>query len=524
MDMTTSTRALLAGCAFGFLASAALPAVAQPSVLRIAPNADIRSTNPGVNRDDNTDAVVLHMVEGLVAYGDDASIQPLLAEGVSVAEDGRAYTFRLRKGVKFHNGAEMTSADVAWSWNRYMDPKTEWRCVSEFDGRGRSKVESVETPDPQTVVFRLSKPDALFLSTLARTDCGMTAILHKDSVKADGSWDRPIGTGPFKFGEWRRGEFVRLTKFDAYANAAEGGPNGYAGSKRPLVDEVRFVVVPDSSAAKTALMRGDIDVVPDIANADVKEVKAHPQLGLSIAQNMGISTLLMQTRDPLLSNGKIRQAIAAALDTQAIAAEVTEGLAKHNNSVVPLSSSYHTAAHDQGYTHDPALSRKLLQEAGYKGEPIVLLTNRRYPQTYASSVIMHAMMQAVGLNVTLEVLEWATQLDRYTKGTYQMMAFPYSARLDPALSYESVMGPKDKQPRKVWDNPEAQALLEKSMVTADKAERQTIFDELHRRFLAEVPFVMLYNGVEASAFRKNVQGFKASVLSKPRAWEVRVTP
>jgi peptide/nickel transport system substrate-binding protein len=289
------------------------------------------------------------------------------------------------------------------------------------------------------------------------------------------------------------------------------------------VNEVRFMVIPDSAAAKAALQRGNIDVVPDVANADVKEIKANPDFGLSIAQNMGISTLLIQTRDPLLSNVKLRQAIAAALDTPQIAAAVTEGLAKYNNSVVPLASAYHTPAHDQGYKYDPATAQKLLQEAGYKGEPIVILTNKRYPQTFASSVLIQAMLQSLGINATLEVLEWGTQLDRYNKGNYQMMAFPYSARLDPSLSYESVMGPKDKQPRKVWDNPEAQALLEKSMVTSGTEERQKIFDELHRRFLTEVPFVMIYNGVEASAFRRNVQGYTASVLSKPRAWEVKVS-
>jgi peptide/nickel transport system substrate-binding protein len=500
----------------------ALPALAQQTPLRISLNADIRSTNPGVNRDDNTDAVVLHVVEGLVAYGEDSSIKPLLAQSVSVSEDGLAYTFKLRSGVKFHNGAPLTPEDVVWNWKRYTDPKTEWRCLSEFDGRGRSKVQAVEIPDAQTVVFRLDKPDALFLSTLARTDCGMTGIIHKDSVKADGSWDKPIGTGPFKLEEWRRGEFVKLPKFDDYANPAEGKVDGYAGSKRPLVNEVRFVVVPDTAAAKAALLRGDIDIVPDVANADVKEIKANPSLGLSIAQNMGLSTLLIQTRDPLLSNVKVRQAIAAALDTPQITAAVTEGLAKHNNSIVPLSSSYHTAAHGKGYTYDAEAAQRLLKEAGYKGEPIVILTNKRYPQTFASSVLIQAMLQAVGINATLEVLEWGTQLDRYNKGNYQVMAFPYSARLDPSLSYDSVMGPKDKQPRKVWDNPEAQALLEKSMLISDKVERQKIFDELHARFLTEVPFVMLYNGIEASAFRKNVHGFTASVLSKPRAWEVLV--
>ncbi|KLK94606.1 peptide ABC transporter substrate-binding protein [Microvirga vignae] len=520
--MKVKARTLLAGCLTGALMGVALPAQAQQAPLRISLNADIRSTNPGVNRDDNTDAVVLHVVEGLVAYGEDSSIKPLLAQSVSVSKDGLAYTFKLRNGVKFHNGTPLTAEDVAWSWKRYTDPKTEWRCLSEFDGRGRSKVQAVETPDAQTVVFRLDKPDALFLATLARTDCGMTGVIHKDSVKADGSWDRPIGTGPFKLEEWRRGEFVKLSKFDDYANPAEGKIDGYAGSKRPLVNEVRFVVVPDSAAAKAALLRGDIDVVPDLANADVKEIKANSSVGLSIAQNMGLSTLLIQTRDPLLSNVKIRQAIAAALDTPQITAAVTEGLAKHNNSIVPLSSSYHTAAHDKGYTYDPEAAQRLLKEAGYKGEPIVILTNKRYPQTFASSVLIQAMLQAVGINATLEVLEWGTQLDRYNKGNYQVMAFPYSARLDPSLSYDSVMGPKDKQPRKVWDNPEAQALLEKSMMVSDRAERQKIFDELHARFLKEVPFVMLYNGIEASAFRKNVQGYTASVLSKPRAWEVRI--
>ncbi|WP_227384590.1 ABC transporter substrate-binding protein [Microvirga rosea] len=521
--MRSKARLLLAGCFTGLLGVSALPAYAQQPTLRIALNADIRGTNPGVNRDDNTDAVVLHVVEGLVAYGENASIQPLLAESFTISEDGRSYSFKLRKGVKFHNGSNLTAEDVAWNWKRYLDPKTEWRCLAEFDGRGRSQVEAVETPDPQTVVFRLTKPDALFLATLARTDCAMTGIVHKDSVKADGTWGKPIGTGPFKFEEWRRGEFVKLSKFDGYANPREGKSDGYAGSKRPLVDEVRFLVIPDNASAKAALLRGDVDVVPDIANADVKEIKGNANLGLSIAQNMGLSTLLIQTRDPLLSNVKLRQAIAAALDTPQIAQAVTEGLAKHNNSVVPLSSSYHSAAHDQGYKYDPDAAKKLLQEAGYKGEPIVILTNKRYPQTFASSVIIQAMLQAAGINANLEVLEWGTQLDRYNKGNYQMMAFPYSARLDPSLSYESVMGPKDKQPRKVWDNPEAQSLLEKSMVTSGKEERQKIFDELHRRFLNEVPFVMLYNGVEASAFRKNVQGYTASVLSKPRAWEVRIT-
>ncbi len=181
---------LLAGlCLVALLAG---PGLAQSLTVSVA--ADIRSINPGVNRDDNTDDFVLQLVEGLVGYDEGGTPGPLLAEKVDLSADGRTYTFTLRKGVKFHNGAELTSADVLWSWNRYMDPKTDWRCISEFDGRSGLKVEQVTAPDAHTVVMTIDKPNALFLDALARTDCAMAAVIHKDSVKADGTFDKPIVT------------------------------------------------------------------------------------------------------------------------------------------------------------------------------------------------------------------------------------------------------------------------------------------------------------------------------------------
>src|SRR5690606_16099008 len=223
---------------------------AQAARLTVAQPADIRSTNPGVNRDNTTDGVVLHMVEGLVGYRNDGSVAPLLAKSVAVSADGLTYTFTLRQGVTFHNGQEMTSADVLWSWNRYMDPKTGWRCVSDFDGRGIVKVTGVEAPDAYTVVMTIDHKSAVFLDTLARTDCGMTAILHKDSINADGSWNKPIGTGPFQFKDWKRGEYVDLVAFPDYQSPGGDKPDGYVGAKQPGFDELRFVVVPDPSSVK----------------------------------------------------------------------------------------------------------------------------------------------------------------------------------------------------------------------------------------------------------------------------------
>jgi len=122
----------------------------------------------------------------------------------------------------------------------------------------------------------------------------------------------------------------------------------------------------------------------------------------------------------------------------------------------------------------------------------------------------------------LEVLEWATQLDRYNKGNYQMMSFTYSPRLDQAQSFDAIMGAKDKQPRKVWDNPHAQKLMERAMVISDESERQKIFDELHAMFLDDVPMLMLYNGLKTAASSKRVEGFESWSGALPRLWEVRL--
>ncbi|WP_248311449.1 ABC transporter substrate-binding protein [Bosea sp. ASV33] len=513
MRLITKT-ALAAALLCGGLVQAA-----GASTLKIQLRADIRSINPGVNRDANTDGVVIQFVEGLVAYGEDALPKPLLAEKIDISPDGKSYSFTLRQGVKFHNGAPLTAADVLWNWNRYMDPKTDWRCLSEFDGRGQVKVEKISAPDDKTVVFELDKPSALFLSALARTDCAMTGILHKDSVKADGSFDKPIGTGPFKFAEWKRGEYIRLERFADYASLP-GKIDGLTGAKKPLVDEVRFLIIPDNATAKAALLKGDIDVVPDIANTDIAELKKNDKVKTSVVTSMGLVGLIIQTRDPLLQNLKLRQAIAAAIDSKELVNAVTDGIGSPNNSIVPALSAYYGPVQKQGWKYDPTAAKKLIAEAGYKGEKIVMLANKRYPESFDAAVVAQQMLQAVGLNVEIEVLEWATQLDRYSKGNYTIQAFPYSGRMDPALSYESMTGPKDKQPRKLWDNPEVQALLDKSMVVNDKAERQKIFDELHQRFIADVPMVMLYNGIVGGAMGNKTQGYVSTLSSLPRAWEV----
>lgn len=522
MNARRPSRVMMAGlmALAAISAAAPLPAGAE-TLLRTRLNADIRSTDPGTNRDANTDGVMAHIVEGLVAFRDDTSIGPMLADSWTVSNDGKTYTFHLREGVKFHNGAVMTSADVVWSLKRWLDPATAWRCLSEFSAGGIARIEKIEAPDTHTVAITLDQPTALFLPTLARPDCGQTAIIHHDSVGPDGKWIAPIGTGPFKLGDWKRGQYVDLVRFDGYAARSEPR-TGYTGAKTADVDRIRFNIIPDSSAAKAGLLSGALDVVSNLSIPDLEDLKGRPDVQLSVTPALGLTGILFQTRDPLLKDVRIRRAIALSLDTPQIVDAVMQGTARPNNSALPIGSPFYGEVEAHGYTQNVAEAKKLLAQAGYHGQPIKMIANKRYSFVFDSAVLVQAMAQAVGINIEIEVLDWAAQLDRYNRGDYQSMAFVYSARLDPSLSFEMLTGPKATQPRKVWDNPEAQAMMQQSMMIDDKAKRQALFDEMHRRFIDDVPMIVLFNGSEIAGLRNNVKGYAGWLFAQPRFWGVSV--
>ena len=513
MKRTLVTAAVVALLTFG--------AAQAATRVTIALTADIRSTDPGVNRDDNTDGVVLNIVEGLVGYGEGGDVKPLLAKTVDVSPDGLAYTFTLRPDVRFHNGETLTSSDVVWSWNRYMDPKTAWRCLADFDGRNGLKVVSIEAPDAETVVMRIDHPSAMFLDTMARSDCGMAAILNKASVKADGSWDHPIGTGPYKFVDWKRGRGVTLARFESYVSPPGADFDGYVGLKTPHVDEIDFQVVPDPATVKLALSTQSIDIAQTLSS-DVKELKADPNLVVLSIPDSSKTVLLFQTKDPLLGDQKFRQAIAAALDYEQLVDVAGDGLSRPNNSAVFQGSVYFDDVQREGFKTDLGEAQKLLRESRYKGQTIKLIANKRSPMpSFQVAVVTQAMLQAIGVNVEIEVLEWATQLDRYNSGNYQMMSFSYSGRLDPAMSYEQFSGDKTKQPRKVWDDPKALALIDQARLVSNHDERRKIFDALHLMALEDAPLLTLYNGLTVWAHNKRVSDFKPWE-GKPRLWNMRV--
>ena len=497
----------------------AAPASAQRSggTLTLAINSDIRSVEPGINRDANTDTVIQILFEGLVAHRADLGVGPALSDSWTISDDGKTYTFRLREGVTFHNGAPLTSAEVKWTWDRLM-AQAGWNCRRTFDGSSGLKVVDVEAPDPRTVVYRLAEPQAVFLKQLANVQCHVL-VAHPASVGADGKWATPIGSGPYKLKDWKRGEFITLERFAGYQPSKEP-QSGYAGARIAYVDQVLFRIIPDPNAAEAALLTGTIDVVPQVDTARVAELKKRRDVVVQTAPGLNWGPLLIQTQDPLLSNVKIRQAMAHAIDINQIADARSDGLVKGNPSVVSESSSYFDKRFLDWPAYDPKKAAALLKEAGYAGQTIKIQTNKRYPGMYERSVIVQAMLTAAGFKVELETLDWATQLDNYLKGTFQVQSFGYSPRLDPGLMYAALIADKSKSKWAQWDDPKAIELLAESARTMDEAKRKDIFLKLHAMMAEQVPVIGMYYDPNIDAVRPNVRGYKTWAADRPVPWGV----
>jgi len=506
-------------CVAAILAVPAIATSAGPTVLYVALNADILSTNPGVLRDENTDAVLLHVAEGLVAPRHDGSIAPMLARNWTVSPDGRSYTFALRHGVTFHNGASMTSADVVWSLQRYLSPATHWRCLAEFTDRGIGRVIDIAAPDAYTVKVTLDRPAPLFLSTLARPDCGQTAILQRASVGPDGRWRSPIGTGPFELAAWKHNQYIDLVRFPAYQSAA-GSPDGDAGAKRALVDAVRFEIIPDDSAAVAALLRGSLDILDGIDPAELSLIRRDPRLRIEMSPTLDYYGVLFQTRDPLLKEPCLRRAIAASLDTSGLTKAITWGTAAPDNSAVPVTSPYHGSVEARLWGPNLPQARRLLAACPYRGQAITLIANHRYPMMFNAAVLVQAMAAQAGIHFDIDTMDSRSQLSHYLDGSYQAMVFAFSSKLDPALNFAQLIGSKAADPRKVWDTPQARALLAASMADSDPAARQLDFDRLTEALVRDVPAIVLFNSTRIAAAQPYVRGFSEWPAGEPRYWNV----
>jgi len=500
----------------GTAASATASLANEAGTLRVAIHADVASLNPGVNRDANSDMVLAHVVEGLVGFGDDLAIKPMLADSWTTNDDGSVYEFKLRHGVKFHDGKPLTADDVVWNFNRYLNPATTFQCVGRYDGQVGPKLSKIEAVDAATVRFSFDAPAPNFLITLATVQC-TPWILSRSSVDDKGAFAKPVGTGPFAFDTQQSGRFLDLVRFKDYA-ALPGKPDGYVGNKSANLERVRFMVVPDASTRSNGLQSGEIDVIDEVEPTVIEPLRA-AKMTVDIQPTPAWMTLQLQTTAPALSDARMRQAIAHAINLTQLSEALGGGLYTPNPSVLAKDTLYYDDSAAAWPAYDVELARKLAAEAGYKGEQISILVANRQNRVQVATIIQ-AMLSQAGINVRLDVRDWATQLDQYRAGKYELAVFAYSARLDPLLSFQSYIGDKTKEPTRMWDDPRAAELLGQVSALRQPEERKKVFSELNREMGKQVPILGLFNIPNVVGLSPAVKDFNGWQGGTNRFWGV----
>ncbi|WP_083294612.1 ABC transporter substrate-binding protein [Burkholderia plantarii] len=498
-------------------ATAAQPAPPPPRQpeIRVAEGADTPTSMPGnIARNTATDNILGNVVESLVALRADLSVGPMLADSWDISPDGKTYTFHLRPGVRFHDGTPMTSREVRWSYAYLMTRSSGFECRNVYDGSRGARVLDVRTPDPMTVIFDLDRPNALFLTRMVDPRCPL-AVLSPSSVDAAGQWLKPVATGPFEFAEWKRGQYVLLRPFPGYRPRPEP-PSGLAGAKHAYGD-VRFVVIPDEAAQKSALVAGQIDLMSVGENG---VLPPDPRWHVISGPSTDSAMLLMQTRDPLLSDLRLRRAISLAVDLPGIVNAVTDGRAPYDPSLVPNATRQFTPDDAKGYTRNLPEMRRLLSEAGYHGQTLSLETSRRFPHMYTMAIYLQSLLAQAGIATRLDIVEWGKQLADFRSGRFQLMSFAYSARIDPELMYGDVLGDKDRRPMAQWENPRARALLRGLQGVTDEAERRRVFDQLHDLMLADVPMLMMYYVPDLQIASSRLDGVASWPMRRTRVFNV----
>src|SRR5436853_4459666 len=359
------------------LLSASSVAAAEPpkrgGVLRVGnlgepPALDAHWTTASI-----TETLTNHVYEGL--YSLDASNwpTPMLAESHTVSKDGLTYTFKLRQGIKFHNGKEMTSEDVVPSLAR-------WGKQSIYGKALFAQVADWRAVDTYTVEMKLKEKSAIVLISLAVPN-NFGAIYPKEIVEKfppEVKVTEYVGTGPFKLAEWKPDQYIRMVRFDEYKSRAEKA-NGYGGGKTAWVDEIRWIPVPEVATRVAQVETGELEFADDLNLDAYDRLKKNSNVKTIVSKPYYWLVAVFNKKEGLMTNQKLRQAWQAAIDIEPIMKNVAGGHSEFyrmDNSLAPVEiTTWHTKLSGLPWNeHNREKAKKLLQEAGYKKEPIGFMT------------------------------------------------------------------------------------------------------------------------------------------------------
>lgn len=475
-----------------------------PQVLVFGRGADSVSLDPGIVTDGESFKVTQNLFETLLNFGEqDTTIHPGLAKEWTVSDDGLTYTFQLQEGVKFHDGTDFNAEAVIKNVDRWKGGKEEdfYYFNSMFKAEGEDIISEVTSEGDYTVIFKLSRPQAPFLKNLAMSPFGIGSPTAFEAA-GDKFGDNPVGTGPFKFTEWKRNDSITIEKFEDYWE--EG---------LPKLDKVIFRSIPDNSARLNELIAGHIDLADGVNPSDGKTVEGNSELQLIERPSMNIGYLgLTNTRAPF-DNKLVRQAVNYAINKQAIVDAFFEGRAEvAANPMPPSISGYNDAI--SPYPYDPEKAKALLAEAGYDGKEIELWAMpvpRPYmPDGAKVAEVIQKNLEDVGIPSKIVTFEWATYLDKAKDGEADAFMLGWTGDNGDADNFIYTLLDKDNigsNNYAYYSNDEVHDLLIKAQSETDENVRNDLYKKAQEIIHEDAPWVPLAHSTPLLAAKAGVKGF-----------------
>ncbi len=500
---------LVLACALpGGCQRAAKPGPVDPVTLVVSQGGDPGALNPAVTTSGNTHPVTDQIFNGLVGLDERLNPVPELAERWAVEDDGRTYRFFLRRDVRWHDGAPFTAADVKFTFEE---------ALLRYHSRTRAALEglltSVEAPDDHTAVFRLARP---YSPLLQRLDVVEASIIPKhryagQDLLTGEPTRQPIGTGPFRFVGYARGERVTL----------ERNPD-YFREDRPLLDRLVFRIFPNPATAVAALERGEVDFVSSVPGPDIQRLRETP--GIAVVSSTGGSGGSV-CQDVLIPNHarrpfgdvRVRRAFAHAIDRQYLAARVYFGQGQPATGPISHLLEWAYTPEVRQYPHDPGRAASLLEEAGLRAGPDgqrlrVTFTHANAHQRLAQA--LREQLKAAGITLDLQTLDFNAAVEQvFVKKAFDLGLASYCNGADPDIGVRRVyvssnIGPFPFSNGASYRNPRVDRLFDEATRDADRDARRAIYVEIQRLLAEDVPYFWLIDSEGLRAHRTAFTGFR----------------
>ncbi len=478
-------------------------------VISIATIGEPGPLDPTVATSDLVSIISQHIFETLYCFDGSWQVRPLLAEAMpTMSPDAKSYAIKLRSGVHFHDGTPMTSEDVVVSLQR-------WLKLSPRGKQAATAVTGVAADGPLGIAITLSRPYAPLLALLAMNN-GAAAILPKAVASTTAPMGDPVGTGPYRFVEHKPDQYIRLLRFDGYASPP-GTPNGYAGERKAVVGEIRFVPVPNPTTRVDGMLSGQYLFADSLPAEMLPRLKGQPAVEPITVKPFGFPLMIFNEHAGPMQDPLVRRAAQAALScSDMLAAGFGDpAFFDAQGSIYSKGTPYYDEGSVTAYNlNDPAKAGDLLKQAGYAKQPIRIMTSQQYDFLYKMSLVAQQNLQDAGFEVDLQVLDWATLLSRRGDEKSWDAFFTYHTFV-PEPSLITVLNPSYSG---WWDTPAKHAALDAFNGETDPAKRVADWKAIQALFYAEAPSIKVGDFYNLAARATRVTNY--TTVPWPFFWNV----